>query len=311
MSTEVRESVTYAKGGRNSYFHDLGRVSLGIEDPGALARLRSHAEEMESGADGYHVLPTWMQEALAETPRGYLGLAPAIHLPYGADNIKIPNGDDVVNAPVVTLSGQQGVKFRQLHRGSPAQFDEVIFQDLRLDYHAKVAGLVISGRERVRGVRKTLGIASLVAPAFGASMYRNKSAYHLIGEAVEGISGASAVAMHPRRWAALRASFDGTVVKLPRDERPSWAVGEMHGVPVATDSMIPTDLGDNGDEDAVQVLRIEDLRRFASDVYPRVTVSKDGDPVFQIFGYHAFTAELNPGNIVDISGPGLSKPEFG
>lgn len=122
------EPTTYRKGGRRSYFVDLGRATL-LDDQDARARLERHAEEVRvdmrareqsraerarrglqaiddrsmfeqrvnpnrtDGQGGYFVPPVWLIDeyiGVLRNGRPYANLVTQLELPEGTDSINIP-----------------------------------------------------------------------------------------------------------------------------------------------------------------------------------------------------------------------------
>jgi HK97 family phage major capsid protein len=191
------EALTYRKDNlRTSYFADLAKVQLNMDDNGeSRARLQRHGEEVRSapeyrdlartdGNGGYFVPPAWLLSDFAPLARAARPTANLVHseaLPSGTDSINIPTiatgtataiqtadnaavqevdlTDATINAGVKTIAGQQDVAIQLLDQ-SPVAFDQIIFQDLMADYATKVDLQVISGSNasgQVKGIRGASG----------------------------------------------------------------------------------------------------------------------------------------------------------
>jgi HK97 family phage major capsid protein len=355
---------------RRSYMRDLVRVQLNRDDTGeALERLRRHAQDVATseeyteyrdlsrvdGSGGYAVPPAWLMDQyiqLARPGRAFANLVQRQPLPGGTDSINIPKlltgtstaiqtadnqpvqdvdlTDTFINAPVRTISGQQGVAI-QLIDQSPIAFDEVVFRDLVADYAAQVDRQVIYGtgtNGQVLGVDLTPGITTIAASAV-----TTQGVYSAIANAVQTVHTSrflppEVIVMHPRRWGWFLSLLDQqdrplflpaanspmNVAGVLTDVASQQVVGQMHGLPVVTDPNISTTSGSGspaGIEDIVYVLRASDVVLWESGVRARVlpeTKAPNLTVLLQIFGYLAFSAARYPQSIVEITG--LTAPTF-
>src|SRR4029077_4263918 len=159
--TDARDLVYGRGDPRQSWCRDLIRLSLNLDSDGeSRARLASHAQQVVDhpafqevrdlsrvdGSGGYAVPPAWLMSQyldLARPGRAFANLVQRQPLPGGTDSINIPRvltaptaeihvadntavsetdiSDTVINAPVRTISGQQGVAI-QLIDQSPIAF---------------------------------------------------------------------------------------------------------------------------------------------------------------------------------------------
>ena len=304
-----------------------------------VAELPEYAEYRDlsrvDGSGGYAgVPPAWLMDQyieLARPGRAFANLVQRQPLPGGTDSINIPKiltgtavgiqtadnvpvaevdlTDTFINAPVRTISGQQGVAI-QLIDQSPIAFDDVIFRDLVAAHAAQTDQQVISGtgvNGQVVGVNQTPGIGTI-----GASSVDIKGVYSAIANAVQTIHSTrflrpEVIVMHPRRWgwflslldASQRPLFLGTanapmnVAGVLTDVASQQVVGSMHGLPVVTDQNIPVDQGTGNNEDPVFVLRPSDLVLWEGGIRARVmpeTRATTLTVLLQIFSYLAFSA---------------------
>lgn len=235
--------------------------------------------------------------------------------------------DTYITAPVRTIAGQQDVAIQLLDQ-SPVPFDQVIFQDLMADYDTKVDVQVLSGSGsagQVTGIRNTGSIETVSLTDTRAS-----ALYAKIADAIQRVHTlrhdvATAIVMHPRRWAAYNASFDttGRPLSVPNSQAPQNAiaqlgpvaargvVGNIQGLPVLTDPNLPTNVSST--QDVVLVLRASDLRLYESALRTRVLPEVGSGTLtvrLQVYGYLAFTAGRYPKSIVSIGGAGLTTPSF-
>lgn len=308
------------------------------------------------GAGGYFVPPAWLTNQWIELPRGGRATADLCNsqpLPGGTDSINIPKvatgtataiqwtasysdnapvqetdlSDTFITAPVRTIAGQQDVAIQLLDQ-SPVPFDQVIFNDLLADYDAKLDVQVLSGSGsagQVTGIRSTSSIETITMTSTAAA-----ALYAKIQDALQRVhtlrnSVATVIVMHPRRWAAYNAAFDGVGRPLssPSTQAPQNAiaqlgeqaargvVGSIAGVPVVTDPNVPTNVSST--QDVVLVMRASDLLLFESSIRTRVLPEVGSGTLttrLQVYGYVAFSGARYPKSIVSIGGAGLTTPTF-
>ncbi|MGO9032224.1 phage major capsid protein [Mycobacterium sp.] len=350
-----------------SWCRDLIRLSLNLDSDGeSRARLGSHAQQVVDhpafqehrdlsrvdGSGGYAVPPAWLMNQyveLARPGRAFANLVQRQPLPGGTDSINIPKvltgtatavqtadntpvqdvdlTDTFINAPVRTISGQQGVAIQLLDQ-SPIAFDDLVFRDLIADYASQLDTQCLSGsgtNGQVLGVNNTPNIGSIAV-----STVDIQGVYSAIANAIQTIHTTrfqppEVVVMHPRRWGWFLALLDTQQrpLFLPDANRPYNAagileevasqqvVGSIQGLPVVTDPNIETNLGTGGDEDPVYVLRASDVVLWESGIRARVlpeTKAQNLTVLLQLYGYLAFSAARYPASIVEISG--LSAPTW-
>jgi HK97 family phage major capsid protein len=308
------------------------------------------------GSGGYAVPPAWLMDQyieLARPGRAFANLVQRQPLPGGTDSINIPKlltgttvavqqsdnqdltaagadtdlTDTFINAPVRTISGQQGVAI-QLIDQSPIAFDDVVFRDLVAAHAAATDQQVISGtgaNGQVLGIQLTPGITSIAASAVDI-----QGVYSAIANAVQTIHTTrflppEVIVMHPRRWgwflalldASQRPLFLGTanapmnVAGVLTDVASQQIVGSMHGLPVVTDPNIPVTQGTGNNEDPVFVVRASDLVLWEGGIRARVlpeTKATTLTVLLQIYSYLAFSAARYPQSVVEITG--LTAPTF-
>lgn len=317
------------------------------------------ALDRNDGTGGYFVPPLWAMQRfieLARAGRAYANLVPSEALPPGTDSINIPKvstgtataiqtadnatiaetdlADTSVQANVKTIAGAQQLAI-QLIEQSPIAFDEVVFRDLAADYATKLDVQVISGSNagnQVQGVRGTSGIITVTATDAGTELSKSTTVYKKIADAIQRIHTQrfmppEVIVMHPRRWAAFQAVFDGNSrpwvvpgAQMPQNTAAvlggvvaEQVVGSLQGLPVVTDPNLPTTLGAGTNEDVIHVLRASDLLLFESSVRTRAlqeTKATTLTVLLQVYGYLAFTAGRQPKSVVEIGGTALTAPTF-
>jgi HK97 family phage major capsid protein len=345
---------------RQSWCRDLIRLSLNLDSDGeSRARLTTHAQQVVDhpafaehrdlsridGQGGFAVPPAWLMNQyieLARPGRAFANLIQRQPLPGGTDSINIPKlltgtatgvqtadntpvtdvdlTDTFINAPVRTISGQQGVAIQLLDQ-SPIAFDDLVFRDLIADYASQLDKQCLYGsgtNGQVLGVNLTPGIGTIAV-----STVDIQGVYSAIANAIQLVHTTrfqppEVVVMHPRRWGWFLALLDNQQrpLFLPDANRP-WnaagillevasqqVVGSIQGLPVVTDPNVATNSG-AGTEDIVYVLRASDVVLWESGIRARVlpeTKAQNLTVLLQLYGYLAFSAARYPQSIVEITG---------
>jgi HK97 family phage major capsid protein len=285
---------------------------------------------------------------LARPGRAFANVVQRQPLPGGTDSINIPKvltgtntaiqvadnqqvedvdlTDTFINAPVRTISGQQGVSI-QLIDQSPIAFDDVVFRDLVASHAAATDTQVIAGSGtagQLLGVDNTPGISTVAASAVDI-----QGIYSAIANAIQTVHTTrflppEVILMHPRRWGWFLSLLDlqqrplflpaanspMNVAGVLTDVESQQVVGQMHGLPVVTDPNISITAG-GGTEDTIYVLRASDIVLWESGIRARVlpeTKAQTLTVLLQIFSYVAFSAARFPQSVVVIAG--LTAPSW-
>jgi len=351
---------------QRSYIKDLIKLTMNLDDDGeSRRRLTGHAQDVANnpeyaeyrdisrvdGSGGYAVPPAWLMDQYvlyARPGRAFANVCQRQTLPGGTDSINVPKmltgtavavqsadnqpvqqtdlTDTFINAPVRTISGQQGVSI-QLIDQSPIAFDDVVFRDLTAAHAAVLDTQTIRGSGsggEVLGVLNTPGITSVAASAVTVA-----GVYSALANAVQTVHTTrflppEVIVMHPRRWGWFLSLLDGQQrpLVLPNSNMPFNAVGiltdvdsqqvvgNIHGLPVVTDPNIATNSG-AGTEDIVYVMRSSDIILWEGGIRARVlpeTKAANLTVLLQIYNYLAFTAARYPTSVVTITG--LTAPTF-
>jgi HK97 family phage major capsid protein len=357
---DARDLVYRRGDHRQSWCRDLIRLSLNLDSDGeSRARLSSHAQQVVDhpafqehrdlsrvdGSGGYAVPPAWLMNQyieLARPGRAFANLVQRQPLPGGTDSINIPKvltgtstaiqtadntpvtdvdlTDTFINAPVRTISGQQGVAIQLLDQ-SPIAFDDLVFRDLIADYASQLDQQCLYGsgaNGQVLGVNNTPGIGTIAVSTVDIN-----GVYSAIANAIQLVHTTrfqppEVVVMHPRRWGWFLSLLDAQQrpLFLPDANRPYNAagileevasqqvVGSIQGLPVVTDPNIATTSG-AGTEDIIYVLRASDVVLWESGIRARVlpeTKAQNLTVLLQLYGYLAFSAGRYPQSVVEITG---------
>lgn len=240
--------------------------------------------------------------------------------------------DLVVN--VRTYAGQQDISRQAIERGRGV--DEIIYMDLAGAYAATLDADVINGpgtAGRHTGIYRTTGVLTVTSTI-------SNSTTNVLSKIAQAISvvntnrfmPSDCIIMHPRRWGWLvspKGDSGSRPYVLPAENMPqnSYGVGEpaaygfvgqIYGVPVYTDAMIPTTVTSSSTaatEDIIIVAKRADLHLWEESVAPRQfrfeeTLGGQLTIKLVIAGYSAFTAGHHPEGAVVVVGSSLDNPVF-
>lgn len=280
-------------------------------------------------------------------------LCPTQDLPAGTDSINIPKVNTgtatapqsaqnsgvqqtdltttSVASPVVTVAGGQTVSL-QLIEQSPLNIDSVVLQDLAADYAKQIGTQVLSGTGsggQITGIFTQTGTTSVTytsaSPTLGAL-------YSKLAGAIQSVHTSrflppDTIVMHPRRWAWCVAQLDAqnrplvvpraggpmNVVGNMGEQAAQGFVGEMLGLPVYVDALIPTTLGAGTNQDEILVARMSDLMLWESHVRAEAfqqTYAQNMSVFVRLYNYFSFQPGRYPQSIAVIGGTGLVAPTF-
>jgi HK97 family phage major capsid protein len=314
-------------------------------------REQTRALTTTDGAGGDFVPPLWLINEFIELARPGRVTADLVRsqvLPGGTDTISLPrlatgtavaqqatqntgiqNTDATTNsvsAAVLTLAGGQTMA-QQLLDQSPINMDEILLEDLASDYAVKADVFVISN-----SATNANGLLNAGGTAVNVTATTLTGAGSLWAKLADGIQQihtlrfmpATAIVMHPRRWAWIISAVDtqGRPMVTPDAMNPiaqsggvisAGRVGVMQGLPVYTDPNIPTNLGAGTNQDPVLLMRERDIILYES--VPRAEASIQ--PGFmnlsvnlRFYRYVALHAQRFPKSIAVLNGVGLVAPTF-
>ncbi|MDJ0345957.1 phage major capsid protein [Streptomyces sp. H10-C2] len=312
-----------------------------------------------NGVGGEWVPPKWMEDDFVRFVRAgriTANLATANPLPPGTDSINLPkintgtatavqatqntgvqNTDlstTAVSSGVTTIAGGQTVSL-QLMEQSPLNIDTVILQDLAADHAKQIDLQILSGTGsagQVLGLFTLAGTNAITwtqaSPALGGAggMYA-KLASAMSSIHTARFMPATAIVMHPRRWAWAEAQADSTgrplivptaggpmnVAALQTDVVAEGSVGIMLGLPVFLDANIPVNGGAGTNQDSILVLRNSDQWIFEGDIRAEAfqqTYASQMSVFCRLYSYLAYIPGRYPQSISIIQGSGLVTPTF-
>ena len=236
-----------------------------------------------------------------------------------------------VSSPVVTIAGGQTVSL-QLIEQSPLNIDEVVLSDLAQDYAQKLNTQVLSGPGTAGTVTGLLTLAGTQAVTYTSGTPTLAALYSKLAGAIQAIHTSrflppTAIVMHPRRWAWAEAQLDGNsrplIVPISGgpfnavanlDQQASQGlVGQMLGLPVYVDALIPTNLGAGNNQDEIYVAKTDDLWLWEGQVRAEAfqqTYANNMSVFVRLYNYMSFQAGRYPQSIATINGTGLTAPVF-
>ncbi len=238
-----------------------------------------------------------------------------------------------VSSGITTIAGGQTVSLQLLHQsGTP--IDQVILADLAADYARMFNSQVLNGTGadgQLRGVLTVTAGTTVTYTTAAPKVVSTTAAdsfYVKILDAKLGIESArysspDAIVMHPRRWNWVLKALDGDgrplVVPTASSNAPGASgspvaaglAGELAGIPVYVDPLIPINIGAGTNQDVVILIKREDLWLWESQLRLESfdqTLANQGSVYFRAFGFAALIADRVPASIAKISGTGLITP---
>lgn len=235
-----------------------------------------------------------------------------------------------VASPVVTIAGGQTVSL-QLIEQSPLSIDDVVLRDLAADYAKQLNTQVLSGSGSGGQVTGITTLSGTTAVTYTSASPTLSGLYSKVASAIQSVHTSrymppDAIVMHPRRWAWALAQVDGNgrPLVLPRagafnpmgaqDGTASQGmVGEMLGLPVYVDALIPTNLGAGTNQDEIIVGRMSDMVLWEGNVRAEAfqqTYAQNLSVFVRLYNYMSFQAGRYPQSLAIIGGTGLVTPTF-
>jgi len=249
-------------------------------------------------------------------PRLTTGVAAGIQASESATVTTQDPVESDLTVPVRTISGYVPVSRQTLERA--AYSERILFEDLLARYWSKLDSQALSGSGssgQHLGLFNTSGIVSKYAGDNTIATLWKKVADCI--QTIESKWGGlgirpDKIVMHPRRWGYISSLLDSNSRPLfGYNNAPTFnanAVGVVNdygfmgyfqGLPVYTDSNVPTNFGTNSDEDGLAVIASSVVHLWERDNDP-VTLSfeQQAGTALQVqlvaYGYSAFTAGRYP-----------------
>lgn len=361
VDTDVRVGdgpSTYRQGGEHSFLGDLYSMQMrGSRE--ATERLDRHSQEhratvtadlsgvvppqylvdlfapiARAGSPMYNALNRVGLPAVGTSlviPRGTTGLAAATTAEGAAYNdADYEATDDTVSVNLITAATDIS---RTLFERGGSVVDQILFPDMIADYYTKFDAQLISGNGTAPQHRGVLNVGGITTVAYTDASPTVGEVWPKLQDAIGQINalrfaGATAVVMHPRRWAWFAAAVDSTGRPLGiAADAPQNAmglgdvavygqiVGSLAGLPVITDANIPTNTGAGTNQDPIIVVRSSDFALMDDGAPTRFTFEQaiataPGQVRLAVGGFSAFHAGRYPKSIAVINGTGLVPPAF-
>jgi HK97 family phage major capsid protein len=349
----------YRPDGSLSFFKDAYLAEFG-GDPEARDRIQQNQREamvdldiradITSGGGAVGLIPpAWLAEQFAAYPSSGRPFADSIGsqpLPDYGMTLSVPRltttptagvqaaeadavnetdaVTDTVDAPVVTIAGQQDMSRQALERSLP-HADAVIFAALQNDHSHKLDLQLLSGSGMSGQHLGVLTSPGLTVPYTSGSP-DGKAILKAIANAAQKVEStrllpAQKVAMHPRRFFDLLSQFDSDSPVVPQGSSTGRAVAVANGgalslfgdLDAVKDPNIPVSSGSGTNEDVIIVYRADDLLLMESPLrmfrFEQV-LSGTLQVRLQIFNYSAFFPNRWTSSVCVISGTGLVTPSF-
>jgi HK97 family phage major capsid protein len=234
-----------------------------------------------------------------------------------------------VSSGITLIAGKQIIS-RQLLDQSGIPFDKVILQDLAADYASQLDKQVILGSGSSGQLRGLAGAGTTVTYTSAApvvvSTTSAASFYNAVIRGVNQVASnrflpANAIVMRPDRWAWVLEALDSSLRPLVVPNGPSFnqlgtggmqlaegAVGSLVGLPVYIDPNIPVTMNSATNQDAVFVLRTDDVFLYESELEAAsfdATYADNASILFRILGYAALIPDRYATSVSVILGTGL------
>ena len=235
--------------------------------------------------------------------------------------------DTLMTADVVTIAGMQDFSAQALARGIGV--DQLLIEDLTMSYATALDSNIINGDGTGGASTGILNAAGTGSVTYTDASPSGAETWQQVVKAISTVQSSKflspdVVVMHPRRAAFIAGSLDSSNRPLmqPVVATASNVLGtgelsygaptmSIAGLPVVTDSNIPTNLGTGTDEDAIIVMRSDDVILWEENGGSPLVVQYDsvgsGTLTVRIvaYGYSAFLVR-DPNSVAVITGTGLN-----
>jgi HK97 family phage major capsid protein len=352
---------------RNARMGDYQAAERLQRNTAAVQETRTGDMTTVAGAGGTFAPPAWLVDqfiALARPGRVSADLMDHQPLPSGVSSINLPKVASGATTAIqatqnsalsdtsmtttsvssgISLIGGKQIVSLQLMQQSGIPFDRVILGDLAADYAKQLdlqvlAGSGVSGQ--LRGWLNAANVGSTiytsatpkVSSATGADSFYNRIVGAATAINVARYKPATAVVMHPNRWAWVLEGLDSTTRPLVVKEGSTFnaagtsagnvaqgSAGQIAGLPVYVDAnvTVTTGAGSATNQDLVYVLRGRsgddpgDLTLWESDLQVEsfeATYADNASVLFRCMAYSAMIPDRYAGSVNLISGTGLVAP---
>lgn len=358
----ARDEPVYRPDGERSFFSDLFHSQI-LNDRAAADRIernqRLQLETRDTTTSTYNgaIPPMFLVDMfapLARAGRPFLNSLTSMQLPEDGMSFTIPRGTTGATAAntaensgwseqdqAVTdltfraelITSQQDISRATFMRGG-AVVDQIVFPDMVGAYQTALNANCLNGdgtSPNHRGIRNVSGISAVAytdaSPTVGEILPKIQDAIQRINTLR--FAPATAIYMHPRRWAWFKAAVDTTgrpvlpdlgnvpqnAIGVGNAAAYGQVVGTLGDLPVITDASIPTNLGAGTNEDIIIIARTFDIHLWEDNGGAPFTFTFEQTQGPQtvrlaVGGFSAFTAGRYPTAIATVGGTGLVAPAF-
>lgn len=284
-------------------------------------------------ANAVRRLPLPEDGMVFKIPRLTTGTAAAVQASENAAVQETDADETTLTIDVRTIAGMQDISRQAIDRGS--NLDRLLIGDLAAAYAMVLNTQALSGSGssgQLPGILNQSGVNAVTytdaSPTIGELWPKLMDAIARVG--TNRLLPASGIIMHPRRWAWMLAQLDssgrpfmgfagqGATNVLGVGSAAVEAgqvVGNIAGVPVILDPLLPINLGAGTNEDAIIVARLDDIILWDEGDTPREL--RFDQPLANtltvrlvVYGYAAFSGGRYPAATSIITGTGLVAPTF-
>jgi HK97 family phage major capsid protein len=357
----IEEPGVYHRGAEHSFLSDAFNARNG--DYQAQDRINRHQKGNEekrdvgTGAFAGLVVPQYLTDLVAEKARAGSPFYNALNkaaLPDKGMKVELSRittgatsefqasenaalsetniDDTLLTVNVNTIGGQQDVSRQAIERGT--DLEGLVFADLISAYYTELDNKLINGSGSSGQPQGISGLSGINSVTYTDTTPTVAELYPKLIDAIQKINSnrfapATAILMHPRRWAFLSAGVDGQnrPLVLPAGNQPKntygvgeaadygQVVGQLAGLPVITDANIATNKGTGTNQDEIFVVKADDHILFEEAGSPfRLRFDDVGSGSLSIklvvYGYVAYASGRYPAGVSKISGTGLVTPTF-
>jgi len=338
---------------KRSFVHDLVFSQRGDgEAMQRLMRLQAEQRDVTtgSGSGAGFIPPQYLIEYAVEVARQgrpFANILPSVPLPDTGTVLTIPRmltgttvaaqqegssvsktdaTSDQYSVNVRTIAGQQDISLQLLERSASPGFDQMIFRDLALAHATELDRELLVGASANYEHVGIGNVSSINSVSYTDASPTGGELFSQMMNAVQQVLSNRYLPpthwiMHPRRaaWLAAATSSSPLLFQQMGFSYPvgggsdGGVVGSLAGLPVIVDANVPTNLGSGTNQDAVYLVRADDLYLFEGPIVTRTldqVLSGTLEVRLQLFNYSAFAGGRYPKAIAAITGTGLVAPTF-
>lgn len=280
-------------------------------------------------ADRCQVKPLPPGTDVINLPKIATGTATAIQTTQGSGASSVDLTTATVSGAVRTIAGQQDISLQLLEQ-SPANFDEIVYQDLTADYGRQLDQQILTGSGASGQLLGLLTLSGTNAVTFTQASPTVPLLYGPLGQAAAQVAkqrflGADTILMHPSHWWWIASALDtqnrplvepeggvgvNTVAVLDPFAAQGMA-GSIAGIPVVVDANVPTNLGAGTNQAPILVGRFADFFLYEGAIRLRALpeiLSGALQMRLQAYNYMTFIPGRYPVSLSVINGTGCIVP---